>query len=255
MSAPRVFQSMPRRLYAVGDLHGCADELAVLLEHLRTKAMVNEDDAIVFVGDYIDRGPASSRVVDLLLEFQRSFPEAYFLRGNHEDMLLSFLGHPGSNGRIYLENGGRETAQSYGINAPKGVPISVDQLQQVMPPRHLAFFLNLESYLVFPHIVIAHAGLNPERDLMTQVGDDLFWIRDPFIQNIHRFEKIVVFGHTPYEDIFFNLPYKIGIDTGLVYGNMLTCVELMHGHIFQVKRNAAVVDVTTFPRIVFPEKN
>lgn len=251
MSAPKIFDAMPRRLYAIGDIHGCADELAVMLEYLQNKATVGERDAVVFMGDYIDRGPASSRVIDLLIEFQRAVPGVHFLRGNHEDMLLSFLGHPGSMGRIFMENGGRETAQSYGLNAPKGVPIAVDQLQQVMPPRHLAFFLNLESYLIFPHVVLAHAGLNPERDLMAQVGDDLFWIRDPFINNIHRFEKIVVFGHTPYKDVLFHLPYKIGIDTGLVYGNMLTCIEVINGHLFQIKRGGRTVELSTFPRLDF----
>jgi serine/threonine protein phosphatase 1 len=246
MTSPRVFEQMPRRLYAVGDIHGCADELAVMLRYLKEVAGLEGNDTVVFMGDYVDRGPASRAVVDLLLEFQREFPGTLFLRGNHEDMLLGFLGHPGSMGRIFLENGGVETAQSYGLKAPRGVPIAVDQFQQVIPARHLSFFLNLERYLVFPKFIFAHAGLNPERDLLHQVGEDLFWIRDPFINNIHRFERVVVFGHTPYEDVLFHLPYKIGIDTGLVYGNMLTAVELVHGHVFQVKRSGEKVSVSTF---------
>lgn len=247
MTTPRVFEQMPRRLYAVGDIHGCADELAVLLRYLKETAGLGVEDGIVFIGDYIDRGPASKAVVDLLLEFQREFPGAVFLRGNHEDMLLGFLGHPGSMGRIYLDNGGVETAQSYGLKVPRGLGISVDQVQQVIPARHLAFFLNLERYLVYPEYVFAHAGLNPERALDNQVGDDLFWIRDPFINNVHNFGKVVVFGHTPYEDVLFHLPYKIGVDTGVVYGNMLSAVELVHRLVFQVKRSTTDVLVSTFP--------
>ena len=246
MTAPRIFQEMPRRLYAVGDIHGCADELAVLLRYLEEVAGLGVEDGVVFIGDYIDRGSSSKEVVELLLDFQRRFPGALFLRGNHEDMLLGFLGHPGSMGRVYLENGGIETVSSYGLKVPRGVGVSVDQVQQVIPARHLAFFLNLERYLVFPDFIFAHAGVNPERDLLSQVGDDLYWIRDPFINNVHRYEKVVVFGHTPYEDVFFNMPYKIGIDTGLVYGNMLTAVELVHRHVFQVKRRANAVQVSTF---------
>jgi serine/threonine protein phosphatase 1 len=150
-------------------------------------------------------------------------------------------------GRIFLENGGLETVTSYGLKVPRGVGVTVDQVQQVMPARHLSFFLNLESFLVYPRFIFAHAGLNPERDIASQVGEDLYWIRDPFINNVHRFEKTVVFGHTPYENVLFHLPYKIGIDTGLVYGNMLTAVELVQGHIFQVRRHSQRVEVSTFP--------
>ncbi len=251
MTSPRVFSSLPRRLFVVGDIHGCAAELGVLLEHLRGTTSLGAGDVVVFVGDYIDRGPDSKGVIEALLEFQRAVPEVCFLRGNHEDMLLSYLGYPGTMGHIFLDNGGRETIASYGIRAPRGAAIAVEQVQQVLPARHLAFFLNLENFVVFPGLVVVHAGLNPERALDAQIGTDLFWIRDQFIANVHRFERIVVFGHTPYENVLFHLPYKIGIDTGLVYGNMLTCVELMHGHLFQVKRGASAVETSTFPRLAF----
>jgi serine/threonine protein phosphatase 1 len=86
-----------------------------------------------------------------------------------------------------------------------------------------------------------HAGLNPLRDVRSQLNEDIFWIRDEFIQNIHNFGRIVVFGHTPYEDVLVHPPYKIGIDTGLVYGNLLSVVELTKQSVLQIKRGTTEV--------------
>ncbi|MGH7879981.1 MAG: metallophosphoesterase family protein, partial [Candidatus Binataceae bacterium] len=99
------------RLFAIGDIHGCADELALMLKALEPAS----GDTIVFVGDYIDRGPDSRAVVELALELQSSAATPVFLKGNHEDMLLSFLGSPGHYGESFLFNGGVQTFESYGI--------------------------------------------------------------------------------------------------------------------------------------------
>ena len=220
------------RYFAVGDIHGCPEELGVLLEHLTAEEGVGPSDCVVFIGDYIDRGPDSKGVVDRLLAFQQQIPHAVFLRGNHEDMLLSFLGFGGSMGESYLFNGGDEFLRSY---QAEGLT-TAEEFFTVLPKPHLSFYLNLESYIITPQFVFAHAGLNPRRDLRSQMDRDLFWIRDEFIHNVHRFERTVVFGHTPYENVLFHLPFKIGIDTGLVYGNKLSCVELVSSEIYQVPR-------------------
>ena len=89
------------RLFAIGDIHGCADELSAVLKAIAPTA----GDTVVFVGDYVDRGPASNEVVEIALDLQKSKAEAVFLKGNHEDMLLSFLGLPGRYGESFLFNG------------------------------------------------------------------------------------------------------------------------------------------------------
>jgi serine/threonine protein phosphatase 1 len=242
MTKFREIEEIPARLFVVGDIHGCAEELNIMLAHLEANESLSDDDLIVFIGDYIDRGPSSKEVVDSLIAFHSRYPQTIFLRGNHEDMLLDFLGYEGTLGHSYLVNGGQATTQSYGcLPAPKR-----EQLGAAIPTSHLAFFLNLERYIIVGDYVIVHAGLNPLRDVRSQLNEDIFWIRDEFIQNIHNFGRIVVFGHTPYEDVLVHPPYKIGIDTGLVYGNLLSVVELTNRRVFQIKRGAKEVTVKSF---------
>ena len=242
MTKFREIEEIPARLFVVGDIHGCADELKMMLQYLETKESLAEDDLIVFIGDYIDRGPSSKEVIEVLIAFHSRHPQTIYLRGNHEDMLLDFLGYEGTLGHSYLANGGQATTQSYGcLPAP-----SREQLGAAISASHLAFYLNLERYLIVGDYVIVHAGLNPLRDVRSQLNEDIFWIRDEFIQNIHNFGRIVVFGHTPYEDVLVHPPYKIGIDTGLVYGNMLSVVELTKHQVFQIKRGAHDVTVKSF---------
>src|ERR1043166_9018992 len=100
----------PARTFVIGDIHGCVDELNWLLDALSP----TEADAIVFLGDYIDRGPASKAVIDRLLRLRREGPGCVFLKGNHEDMFLAFLGLQGHYGEAFLLNGGETTLQSYG---------------------------------------------------------------------------------------------------------------------------------------------
>lgn len=260
----REIQEMPDRLFAVGDIHGCLDETKVLLEFLVGEQSLSARDLVIFIGDYVDRGPQSKQVVDLLLQFKAAFPTTVFLRGNHEDMLLHFLGYPGREGRAYLANGGASFFESYGVSpfppaadefGPDGkmnVPVSSEEyalnLHKLLPHDHMAFFLGLERYVICSDYVFAHAGVNPLRDLRSQTDNDLYWIRDEFIQNVHYFRRAVVFGHTPYENVLFHFPYKIGIDTGLVYGNRLSCIEVVQRRVHQVTKGAAKVQSGDFPK-------
>ena len=148
-------------------------------------------------------------------------------------------------GQAYLYNGGVETLESYGLSIIETPEVICDQ----MPKEHLSFYLNLESYVLTGPWVFAHAGLNPLRALEAQLDQDLFWIRDEFISNLHGFDKTIVFGHTPHQDIYFHWPYKMGIDTGLCFGNMLTCVELINREIFQIPANTKKIKVSKFPSV------
>lgn len=234
---------VPPRLFAIGDIHGCEQELAVLLEHLVSSESLSSKDQVIFIGDYIDRGENARLVVDHLLTFQKSYENAIFLKGNHEDMLLDFFGYGGSSGRVWVQNGGAATLASYGVDPSGGIEGAL----QSIPREHISFYLNLESYCLVGEFLFAHAGINPLRDLRSQLDRDLFWIRDEFINNTHSLSKTVVFGHTPHQDVFFHWPFKIGIDTGLVFGNKLTCIELIGHKVLQIERGSKSVSIRNYP--------
>ncbi|MBI2090132.1 MAG: serine/threonine protein phosphatase [Deltaproteobacteria bacterium] len=216
--------------YVIGDIHGCPEELARLLEALPLQPA----DRIVFLGDYVDRGPDSSGVISHLIEWQERAPqELIFLKGNHEDMFLSYLGLGGNYGDMFLFNGGGATLASYG--AARRVE-SREEILARIPPGHLEFLENLRLYYLMEPFLCVHAGIHPARPLAQQVEEELLWIRDEFILNRHPLPYTVLFGHTPQREAFFHLPYKVGLDTGLVYGNKLSCLEVEEKVLFQIGR-------------------
>jgi serine/threonine protein phosphatase 1 len=226
--------------YVIGDIHGCSDELRRVLDSLA----LTQGDTLVFLGDYIDRGPDSSGVVSYLLAFQKSSPEIafVFLRGNHEDMLLSFLGLGGEHGDMFLVNGGRTTLESYGLATQQP---SRQEALSAIPAEHLAFYKQLVSYHVMDCFLCVHAGINPQKSLAEQTEEELLWIRNTFIYRSHPLPYTVLFGHTPQPTVFYDLPYKVGLDTGLVYGNMLTCLELDEKVLYQIGRGRRSVNQTS----------
>ena len=203
------------RIFAIGDIHGCLDKLRKLL------ALIDADwaqDTVVFMGDYIDRGPASKEVVDAVLDLRRKHERVVCLMGNHERMFLNWL--DGREEDLFLANGGRNTLRSYGI-----APDDYDREAKV-PPDHLEFFRSLLPYYETETHLFVHAGVRPGLPMEIQDPHDMIWIRHEFFLADHGLNKTVVFGHTP----FTGKPYvgekRIGIDTGAVYGGTLTCLEL-----------------------------
>ena len=215
------------RSFVIGDIHGCPEEIERLLDYLAPSAA----DKLVFLGDYVDRGPGSKAVVDRMLRLRHEGPRCVFLKGNHEDMFLAFMGLEGQYGDSFLYNGGNATLKSYGVE--RHPP---HELPKRLPPEHLAFFQALEMQHRLGDFLCVHAGLNPRRPLHDQDREDLLWIRGAFIHNPHPFPVTVVFGHTPRREVLFDLPYKIGLDTGLVYSNKLSCIELSRKQLFQIRR-------------------
>lgn len=232
----------PRRVFVIGDIHGCLTETVALVEHLFSEEGLAAEDLLAFVGDYVDRGPDSKGVIDYMMDLKGRNVQVAFLKGNHEDMLLNFLGFEGLGGDIYLANGGSEALASYGFTGNDVRSVSAEQ----MPPEHIEFLQGLSRYLIVGDYVVVHAGLNPLRDLRMQLDEDIYWIRDEFVANVHYYDKTIVFGHTPFQDVLFDQPYKIGIDTGLVYGNLLSCLELNSGQVFQVKSGETAVVKSDF---------
>ncbi|NJC87151.1 MAG: serine/threonine protein phosphatase [Desulfuromonas sp.] len=208
--------TVPARLLAVGDIHGCRTQLRALLDEVAA----NEHDQLVFLGDYIDRGPDSAGVIDDLLAVRERLPATVFLRGNHEQMLLDVLA--GDNPATFLFNGGAQTIASY--RARGGWPPRAD---------HAAFFAQLPTYYATGRFLFVHAGLRPGRPLEEQQAEDLLWIRAEFLDSSYDWGRTVVFGHTP-RDVPLLAANRIGLDTGCVYGGRLTCCDVLSGHCWQV---------------------
>lgn len=214
------------RVYAVGDIHGCLDRLT------RLHALIAEDAArapearrvIVYLGDYVDRGPASRGVVETLLVPPRFGAEAVHLAGNHEAMMLDALLHPADAEAIrrWAANGGLDTLASWGIDVASLDP---EDWAPAIPPHHLAFLRTLRRRAAFGGYLFVHAGVRPGVALDAQAPDDLLWIREPFLSSQADFGAVVVHGHTPGREVVVR-PNRIGLDTGAVYGGRLSCAVL-----------------------------
>jgi len=204
-----------QRYFAIGDIHGCLDKLLSLLRRIDIDWA---KDTVVFMGDYIDRGPASKEVVETVLGLRGRHDRVVCLMGNHEQMFLNWL--EGREEQLFLANGGRSTLRSYGIATD-----AVDREARV-PPAHLEFFRSLLPFYETQTHLFVHAGVRPGLPLEIQDPYDLVWIRHEFFLADHGMQKTVVFGHTPFTGGPFVGEKIIGIDTGAVYGGTLTCLEL-----------------------------
>jgi len=220
------------RVFVIGDIHGCARELELMLDEISAE----DDDVVIFLGDYIDRGPDSRRVIEMLIDFKKRHSQTVFLKGNHEDMMLSYFGLPGRHGDCFLLNGGFSTLQSYGVSDPQ-------HALEHIPQAHLEFLKSLENYKLQTSFLCVHAGIRPSLSLEQQSEEDMLWIRHEFILSPHSLGLTVIFGHTPMREVMLDLPYKIGIDTGLVYGGKLSCVELSEGILYQLAKGGSDVKV------------
>lgn len=196
------------RLLAIGDIHGCLRQLLELLDRVAPSA----EDQLVFLGDYVDRGPNSAGVIDYLIEFGRAFPASVFLRGNHEEMFADYLA--GQDPTAFLLNGGLKTLSSYH-----------DNRQWPIPQAHRTFLDSLTNHYQTDTHIFVHAGLRPGVPLVEQDTRDLLWIRQEFINSDFDWGKTVVYGHTPLQEPYLT-GSRMGLDTGCVYGRQLTCCDV-----------------------------
>ena len=198
-----------RRYFVVGDIHGCYLKLKKLLERLDWRP--GGDDLLIFLGDYIDRGPQSYEVIDTLVDLASRAHNVVTLMGNHEDMFLRFI--QGEIAPSPYDNGLSATVRNF------------TRPGQSLTLEHMLFLRGLAPYFETDRYIFVHAGLQPGLPLADQRREDLLWIRDDFLQNDHDFGRIVVFGHTPFEQPFL-APGRLGLDTGAVFGGPLTCAVL-----------------------------
>ncbi|PKN64075.1 MAG: serine/threonine protein phosphatase [Deltaproteobacteria bacterium HGW-Deltaproteobacteria-15] len=206
-----------QRTFIFGDIHGCLDVLIRLMEKIDWDP---DRDRLIYLGDYIDRGEDSRGVIEYLLALSETAKNVDYLMGNHEAVFLDFLS--GVDTRTFLANGGGSTLYSYGFQYGSGK--GTDWGNRI-PQEHLDFLKSLKPWVELEDYYVVHAGMRPGVALQKQSLEDLVWIRDPFILSDYDFGKRVIFGHTPYSEPLI-MDNKVGLDTGAVYGNRLTCLEL-----------------------------
>ena len=204
------------KTFVIGDIHGQLGMLESLMGKIPWRP---EKDALVFLGDYVDRGPDSRGVVDYVQSLSRNSSRVGCVLGNHEGMLMDYL--RGVHRDLYLANGGRTTLEAYERDKYSGAAFGEIEI----PCEHKSFYESLKPYFEFEDYYLVHAGFRPGTPVAHQLEVDMMWIREPFISSTADFGKKVVFGHTPFLEPLV-MKNKIGIDTGAAYGRRLTCVEL-----------------------------
>jgi serine/threonine protein phosphatase 1 len=217
------------RAYAIGDVHGRLD----LLEDVLTK--IEEDiehrpklkTFIVFLGDLIDRGPASAGVIERLRTYLPTGSRPVFLAGNHEEILLRVLSGDADVMRQWLKFGGAECAESYGLdpqllNALED-QAAIESLRAKIPRKHREFLESFGDTFRFGDYLFVHAGIRPGVDIESQEAHDLRWIREPFLGHSREHGFVVVHGHTIVKEVE-ERPNRIGIDTGAYRSGVLTAL-------------------------------
>jgi serine/threonine protein phosphatase 1 len=208
------------RTLAIGDIHGCHTALTCLLREVRPA----REDCVVFLGDYIDRGPASRAVLDTLLDLGKSC-RPVFLRGNHEVMILEGRGDP-LKASLWQSYGGLEALDSYGA-------AFASDWAAALPDAHWKFLESTARFHETDRHIFVHASLDPELDLHEQPDRFLFWEFFDEIR-VHKSKKRIVCGHSPQRSgEIKDLGFAVCIDTGAVRGGWLTCLDADAGDYWQ----------------------
>lgn len=211
------------RIYAIGDVHGCAEAHAILLEQIAADAAARPVGEIVLIhmGDLIDRGPNSALVLDRVASGSPIAGQMVNLRGNHEELCLSALDSGGEAATHWRRNGGDTCLADWGVPS-RAAP---EDWASYVPPGHMAVLREERTFYRRGEYFFAHAGARPGVPLTDQEPHDLIWIREPFLSWPLPLEAVVVHGHTPVDEPEVRR-HRIGIDTGAVYGGRLTALVL-----------------------------
>jgi len=219
------------RAYAVGDIHGRVD----LVEHVLAKIHADlqrrpaRKTLLVFVGDLIDRGPSSAQVIERLRCYRRDGVRPVFLLGNHEEVFLRILGGDSSVVQNWLQFGGLQCLQSYGVTLARIRGRSAEEVVEIVrgavPPEHIEFLETFVDSCRFGDYLFVHAGIRPGIDVDQQAQSDLRWIREPFLFDESDHGFIVVHGHTITDEVD-ERRNRIGIDTGAYRSGVLTALAI-----------------------------
>ena len=208
------------RTLAIGDIHGCHTALNQLLRQVEPTSY----DQLVFLGDYIDRGPASRQVLDALLELKQT-GSPVFLRGNHEVMMLEARADP-LKASLWQSYGGLDALRSYGAEFR-------DDWAAAIPASHWAFLEQTARFFESADSIFVHACLDPEMPMEEQPDWLLFWETLERLRP-HTSGKRVICGHSPQRSgLIKDMGFAVGIDTGPASGGWLTCLEVSSGDYWQ----------------------
>ncbi len=230
---------MIKTVYAVGDIHGCN----ILLQKIHNKILATSKDIegqklLIYLGDYIDRGPDIKGTIQTLIDFQPENFTKVFLLGNHEQMLLDFMAGKRNSLYIWLGNGGLETLESYGSDMNSYIDHSMElkdeelirkKFTRLLPFSHKNFFNQLILNYEWGNYFFVHAGINPDLPIEKQEKETMLWTREKkFFNPKMTCSKIIVHGHTPVEKIE-KYPFRINLDTGSFYSGKLSCLKIENG--------------------------
>ncbi|THF53620.1 metallophosphoesterase family protein [Allorhizobium terrae] len=221
-------------IYAVGDVHGCYVELLEAECRILQDASLRDGrKLVVMLGDYVDRGPSSKRVIEHLMKPLPPQFERVSLCGNHDDAFCDFIENP-SLGRGWLDFGAAATLYSYGLDIDQALQKAGGfeglrpQLSAAIPSSHYYWLKALPVMLTVGPIVFVHAGVKPGLVLDEQTDQDLMWIREPFLSRGPELPYTVVHGHTPTDAVSFG-KNRIGVDTAAYASGHLSVVCIANG--------------------------
>jgi len=219
---------MTNPIYAIGDVHGQLEMLTDALQRIERDG--GPDARVVFLGDYVDRGPNSRGVLDLLVDGQRAGRNWVTIKGNHDRMMARFVQRceiadnrlPITLSWLHPRLGGRETLASYGMNVTDGDRIYLvhEQACASVPPDHIDFINALPTHHQEGELLFVHAGIRPSIPLVQQSEDDLVWIRHEFLRNRKPHPWLIVHGHTPADQAEHG-GNRVNLDAGAGYGRPL----------------------------------
>lgn len=214
--------------YVIGDIHGEYSKLKQLIEEI----LPDHRTTLIFLGDYIGKGFNSKEVIDYLIQLNKKV-NCVFLRGNHELMLLKAFGGDEKAIAFMERYGDLETVNSYFKERKTNITKNdIIRLLSIISKEHLSFFQNTRSYYSDDNYLIVHAGINPEKIVLDNSCEDIFFIRNKFIDCQEKvIDKRIIFGHTAFKNPYFDI-FKVGIDTGAPYKDYdhLTAYNLDKGY-------------------------
>lgn len=239
---------MNQPIYAIGDIHGDLDKLRAVLTWIDADLMpeTRKTHKVVFIGDLTDRRENSRGVIDLLIERISQGAPWIVLKGNHDRMFSLFLEKNGAQDPILRKDltwlhprlGGDTTLASYGIEVTEDSDPALlhKQAMEIVPQGHREFLRGLPLTYETESFFFTHAGVNPKIALKDQVEDDLIWIRAPFHDHLEPYEKLIVHGHTPVDEVR-HYGNRINIDTGCAYGGPLSVIKIEGSNAVQITAN------------------
>lgn len=232
---PRALPAVPpgERVYAIGDIHGNLDLLSDLIRKIDADSAARSParTTIIFLGDLVDRGPDSAGVIEAAMGLAQNGdgPTVRFLKGNHEEVFQRAASGDERALRHFIRMGGRETILSYPISEPDYDELTIEELAQrlltLVPRAHVDFVTDFENCIVIGDYAFVHAGIKPGVPVAQQKTGDLRWIREGFINDNSPHDKMIVHGHTIFDEVDMQ-PNRIGVDTGAYRTGRLSALGL-----------------------------